>query len=501
MSRISRRAFLNAVGGSSALLALSSCAHFPVRKKRLPNIVFILMDDMGWKDPGFMGSDFYETPAVDRLAQEGITFTNAYAAAPNCAPTRASIMTGQYTPRHGIYTVGDPARGEASQRKLIPIENTVTLAPEQITLAEALKAAGYSTFHGGKWHLGEGPQTGPEGQGFDENIGGCHRGRPPGGYFGPWDAPGLEDAPEGSHICDVVTDHAIDFMERHTDGPFFMYVPFYDVHTPIEAKEALIEKYEKKSAENEEAGVKTQHQNAVYAAMVENADRNIGRLLARLDELGLTEDTIVFFFSDNGGYGGVTNMKPLRGCKGMLYEGGIREPLIVRWPGRTRPGGVCDVPVICTDFYPTCLEMAGAARPAGHLLDGESLVPLVSGRGAPMRDALFWHFPAYLQRLPEGFEEDSRDGVWRTTPCGVVRQGDWKLIEYFEDGAVELYNLREDVGERRNLAEKLPEKARELRNLLRAWREDVNAPVPTQSNPAYIPPAGAASKADRSGQA
>ncbi len=487
--KVTRRRFCQTMTATSALLSTSVLSHELDEKNKRPNIVFLLMDDMGWKDIGALGSDFYETPNVDRLAREGITFTNAYANAPNCAPTRACIMSGQYSPRHGIYTVGSSERGNAALRKLIPVENNTTLPSDQFTMAEALQAAGYATFHGGKWHLGEGKETGPQGQGFDVNIGGCHKGSPPGGYFAPWKAPNLEDVPKGTHLCDYITGQALQFIDEHQNRPFFAYIPFYDVHTPLQAKEELIRKYEKKKKANEKKGIQTQHDYPVYASMVENTDTNIGRILKKLDDLGIADNTVFFFFSDNGGYGGATNMRPLRGCKGMLYEGGIREPMIVRWPGKIAAESSCDEPVISIDFYPTFLEIAGIPKPENKLLDGKSIIPLLFQTGTVERDAIFWHFPCYLQNIPKGFEQDSHDGIWRTSPASAVRKGDWKLIEFFEDGAIELYNLKTDFGERKNLAETMPEKARKLHKVLKAWRRKVQAPVPTEMNPDYDPKA------------
>ena len=457
----------------ATLILLSGCSAGPDRP---PNIVFFLVDDLGWKDVGFMGSDYYETPHIDQLASEGMVFTNAYANAPNCAPTRACLMSGQYTPRHGVYTVGNPDRGESKNRRLIPTPNKMTLDTDIVTLAEALSAAGYVSASMGKWHLGTDPAHGPLAQGFDVNIAG-HSAGSPRSYFSPYRNPFLPDGPEGEHLTDRLIDEAVAFIEAHREGPFFLYLPFYAVHTPLQAKAELIAKYEQKPGSN------GQH-HPTYAGMVENTDTGIGRVLETLDRLDLTDETVVIFFSDNGGYGPATSMAPLRGSKGMLYEGGIRVPMIVRWPGRVKPGGQSDTPVIGVDFYPTLLEIAGLPAPADQPLDGLSLLPLLTGDGAMApREALFWHFPAYLQRYA-GIE-----GPWRTTPAGAVRAGDWKLIEFFEDGRLELYHLAEDIGERRNLAEHMPEKRQELYELMLQWRRELQAPVPTELNPEYDPDA------------
>ncbi len=426
---------------------------------RKPNIVFILIDDLGWTDLGVMGSEFYETPRIDRLAAEGVTFTSAYSNGPNCAPTRACLMSGQYTPRHGIYTVGTPERGPSQRRKLIPAPNTQQLGTKHVTLAEALKPAGYKCACIGKWHLGSRAPYRPQDRGFDTVYDRGTR-----GHF-------TED---GEYLADRLTREALDFIEADLERPFFLYLSHHAVHTPIQAKPEVVEKYKRKPPSGG-------HNNPTYAAMIESVDQSVGRVLDTLDELKLAENTAVFFFSDNGGYANATTMDPLRGSKGMLYEGGIRVPALVRWPGQTRPGRVCDVPIIGLDFYPTILEMASASKPAGHPRDGESLVPLLKGASKLRREAIFWHFPAYL----EPYNKD--EWPWRTTPAGAVRKGDWKLIEFFEDGRMELYNVRNDVGEKNDLASRMPEKAAELHRLLVEWRRRVRAPVPTTLNPEFDP--------------
>jgi len=470
---IQRRDFVKAVGMGTASLAMPGCLVAERPKPEKPNFIFILIDDLGWKDAGFMGSRYYETPNIDKLARQGITFSDAYAAAPNCAPSRACLLSGQYSPRHGVYTVDPPDRGPAHLRKLIPTANRMTLDSSIVTIAEALKPAGYAAASMGKWHLGDDPDHGPVSQGFDVNVGGGSTGHP-NTYFSPYGNNDLADGPEGEYLTDRLTDEALAFIEQHRDRPFFLYLSHYAVHLPLQAKENLIEKYRSK----EEYGG---HDNPTYAAMIESIDQGVGRIMDRLDELGLAEDTVVFFFSDNGGHGAITSMEPLRGSKGMLYEGGVRGPMIVRRPGQIKPGGSCDVPVIIIDFYPTILEMADVPRPHGQVLDGESIVPLLRGRDRLQRDAIYWHFPAYLEAY-RGMESP-----WRTTPAGAVRQGDWKLIEFFEDGRLELYNLKEDIGERNDLAGAMSDKVEELHRLLTEWREAVNAPVPTERNPLYKP--------------
>jgi len=483
-----RREFLKTTGLGAAALALRGATRAARAARKRPSFVFILIDDMGWKDVGFMGSRYYETPYIDRLAGQGMVFTNAYANAPNCAPTRACLMSGQYAPRHGVYTVGTSARGSSHLRKLVPIKNTTTLRADIVTVAEALKSAGYVSASMGKWHLGNDPALGPTGQGFDVNIGGNIAGHPR-SYFSPYRNKDLKDGPRGEYLTDRLTDEALRFIEANRARPFFLYLPHYAVHTPIQAKKEMIAKYKKKESSGGQG-------NPTYAAMIESTDEGVGRMMRRLDELGIAGDTVVIFFSDNGGVKGITSMEPLRGGKGMLYEGGIREPMIVRWPGKVKAGSRCDVPVISIDFYPTMLAIAGAKPPRGQVLDGESIVPLLEGAKGLKRKAVFWHFPAYLQGKAEG----ARDQHFRTRPGAVVRMGDWKLIEYFEDGTLELYNLKDDIGETKNLARKMPDKAKELHRVMLDWRRSVNAPVPTEKNPQYNPGAGGGGGGDGKGR-
>ena len=439
-----------------------------------PNIVFYFIDDLGWTDVSFMGSKYYETPHVDRLAKEGMVFMDAYACAPNCAPSRACLMSGLYGPRHGVFTVGNSDRGQSKFRKLVPINNTTVLADRFETIAEVLQKAGYVTATMGKWHLGKDPTT----QGFDVNIAGREWGSPSGGgYHSPYKYPNLVNPEKGEYLTDRLGAEASKFIEANQDKPFFLYLTHYTVHTPIQAKEALTAKYEKKAKVGG-------HTNAKYAAMIESMDDSIGAVQATLKRLKLDENTIVIFFSDNGGHGGVTSNAPLRGSKGMLYEGGIREPLVIKWPGVTQSGSTCREPVIGVDFYPTLMEAANVNRRKATPLDGRSLMPLLKDASASLdRPALFWHFPAYLQ----GYTP--RHGAFRTTPAGAVRMGDWKLIEYFEDGALELYNLKNDLGEKTNLAELELGKVKELHAVMLKWRKETKAPVPTEKNPGYDPKA------------
>jgi arylsulfatase A-like enzyme len=435
-----------------------------------PNIVFFFIDDLGWTDVSYMGSKYYETPHVDQLAKEGMVFDNAYANAPNCAPSRACLMSGQYTPRHGVYTVGDSKRGNHSLRKLEPTPNETTLGEEFITIAEALGTNGYTCATMGKWHLGKDPTT----QGFHINIAGREWGSPSGGgYHSPYQYPNLVNDKPGEYLTDRLAVEACKFIEAHKDKPFFLYLTHYTVHTPIQAKEELTKKYKDKPTHGG-------HVDPKYAAMIESMDDSVGAVLGKLKEMGLDENTMVVFFSDNGGHGGVTSNAPLRGSKGMLYEGGIREPFIFKYPGVTPCNSVCHEPIIGIDLYPTFLAATGTPAPRNYTLDGNSLLPLLKDPNATLnREALFWHFPAYLQ----GYTE--RHGAFRTTPAGAIRAGDWKLIEYFEDGALELYNLSTDLGEANNLASTETDKRDQLHQMMKAWRQKVNAPVPTTPNPLY----------------
>lgn len=455
-----------------AALLFASCTS----KSEKPNFIFFLVDDLGWKDVGYMGSKYYETPNIDQLASEGMIFTNAYANAANCAPTRASLMSGLYTPRHGVYTVGNPDRGQSGNRILIPSPNNIVLDGSFVTLAEALKAYGYTNCHVGKWHLGADELTSPEAQGFDVNIAGNHAGAPR-SYFSPYKNANLPDGPEGEYLTDRLTDEALKFIESNKENPFFLYFAHYAVHMPIQAKDDITARYESKETDNGQ-------DNPKYAAMVESTDQSMGRIMQKLNDLQLDQNTIVIFFSDNGGHGAVTSQHPLKGSKGMMYEGGIREPMIVRWPEKIRQGTTNNETVIGIDFFPTLVELAGG-EPGNLQLDGESLVPLLLESGSLERESIYWHFPAYLQSYKGIKNPDALTRGWRSVPSSVIRKGDWKLIEDFEDGSLQLYNLGSDISESSNLAESMPEKRDELLEDLRQWRTEVRAPVPKQRNPEY----------------
>ena len=463
------------------LLTLLGCA--TVLAADRPNIVFILADDLGWADLGCYGSKFYETPHLDSLAKQGMRFTDAYAACNVCSPTRASILTGKYPARLHLtdWLSGRPDRPD---QKLNRPQFQMFLPLEEVTLAEALKDAGYQTAFIGKWHLGESTNYWPEHQGFDVNIGGCGAGHPP-SYFSPYHIPNLPDGPKGEYLNDRLTEEALKFLTRAADNkkPFLLYFAEYAVHTPLQAKPEAIEKYKAKAAKLVKPGseflpdhglqVRQIQNHPVYGAMVESLDDSVGRVMAKLKELNLETNTIIIFTSDNGGLstaeGTPTSNFPLRTGKGWGYEGGVREPLLVKWPGVTPPGSVNHGQTISTDFYPTILQMLGLPlRPAQHM-DGESIVPLLKGERFPDRP-LFWHYPHY-----------SNQGG---PPNGAVRVGDFKLIEWYEDMRVELYDLKHDLGEQHDLAKENPAQAAELTKLLHDWRKQVDAQMPTP-NPNY----------------
>lgn len=438
-----------------------------------PNILLINIDDLGWKDLGFMGSDYYETPNIDQLASEGMVFSNAYASASNCAPSRAGLFSGQYSPRTGVYTVNNSDRGQSKHRKLIPIPNTKYIDGETLTIAELLRDHGYRTAHAGKWHISKDPRE----QGFYVNIGGNSGGNPRsngmGGYFSPYNNPYLEDGPEGEYLTDRITTEAIDFLKKVKGRPFFLNYSPYIVHGPIQPKKELKEKYEQKQPSHG-------HDNPGYAAMVETMDHNVGRLISYLKESGRYENTLIIFTSDNGGVYKTTKQWPLRAGKGSYFEGGIRVPMIAVWPKVITSGHSTDVPINNIDFFPTFLEAAGIEKPEGKILDGVSLMPVFRGEKLANRP-LYWHFPIYLQRG----NKETHDQHFRTRPGSVIIQYPWKLHEYFEDDRLELYNLETDIQERENLVDQFPEKAEALHDQLLEWRNKTDAPVPTRENPGY----------------
>ena len=449
-------------------LGATSCRE---ETKNLPNVVMIVADDLGWKDLGFMGSEYFETPNLDLLVKEGMVFSHAYASAANCAPSRAGLLTGMYQTAHGIYTVGSSQRGDTRTRRIVPAPNRMTLPDRFYTLAEAFQDAGYTTCSIGKWHLGEDPRT----QGMDYNVGGGSWGHPK-SYFAPYHQPDLI-APDGEYLTDRLTDEARQFILNSGQKPFFLYLPYYAVHTPIQAKAEFEEKYTTKGG----SGCQS---NAAYAGMVDNLDRCIGNIIKELRELGLEENTLVIFTSDNGGIRNISCQDPLRAGKGSYYEGGIRVPLVVSWPGRIQPGTWSEIPVINLDFYPTLMEVIGDPVDLTGL-DGVSLWPLLSGKSNSLEErALFFHFPIYLQAYKAG-SDGGRDPLFRTRPGSVIREGSWKLHYYYEDEGVELYNLSVDPGERLNLKDIDIEKREDLLAKLKDWLEAENAQVEFELNPEF----------------
>lgn len=480
---MNRRLLLLTVGTALVSLALPgrvlNTAQGAAQPAQRPNFVFFLIDDMGWMDIGANGSPFYETPHVDRLAREGMRFTQAYAASPICSPTRASILTGKNPARINMTQwIGGP--GNPDYVKNLPLE--------EILLPELLREAGYTNGFFGKWHLNNraGERTfWPQTQGFDVNIAGHWRGGLyiPNQFFSPWNIPNIENGPDGEYITDRLGAEAAQFIEDHQHKPFLAYVSFYTVHAPFCAPKERVAKYEKKRKRlgltdeqrfgQENAAGKTfkyrkAQDHATYAAMVESMDMAVGTVLDKLKAFGLEDNTVVCFFSDNGGLstseGTPTANTPLRAGKGWLYEGGIREPAIIKWPGVVSPGTVSDAVITSMDFFPTLLEMAGLAlRPDLHV-DGKSLVPVLRQQVKGVHKAAYFHYP----------HRSNQRGV----PSGAIRVGDYKLINFFQDNALELYNLKEDISETHNLAQELPQRRDALLGMLYAWWDEVDARFP-----------------------
>ncbi|MGC4004812.1 MAG: sulfatase [Pirellulales bacterium] len=438
----------------------------PVR----PNIVFILADDLGYTDVACNGGAYYETPNIDRLAKEGLRFTDGYTCGPNCQPTRAALHSGQYGPRTGVYTVGGIDRFDWQSRPLKPVENLNKLPLEKITFAQTLKQAGYATAMFGKWHLGDDARHHPSQRGFDEAVVSA------GKHFDFATNPKTDHDPN-AYLADFLTDKAVDFIKRKKDGPFLLYLPHYGVHSPHQAKPELIAKFKDKPGV---AG----HKDPTYAAMISSVDESVGRIVALLEDLKIADNTLVIFTSDNGGVGGyeregikggdITDNAPLRGGKGMLYEGGVRVPYVYRWKGKIPAGTTSALPINSVDLYPTLLELTGTKPPQDYVLDGQSYVPTLFAPETTQTDRAlkFWHFPGYL---------GAGNNTWRTTPAAAVRDGDWKLHEFYEDGRVELYDLKNDIGEKHDLAKSNPAKTHELLAKLHAWQKEIKAPLPTKN--------------------
>ncbi len=479
-----RRDFLKAIGFGGAALAIPGCGTSRRRtvKRSKPNFVLILVDDLGWADVGCFGSKYYETPNIDRLAKEGMKFTDGYAACAVCSPTRAAVMTGRCPARLGVTDwirsrfqggkIPDDKKNPTEyvggkNRKLLCPPNALWMELDEITIAEALKPAGYTSCHIGKWHLGADAWY-PDRQGFDYNIGGCDFGQPP-TYFDPYyrkgqgDIPTLKSRKQGEYLTDREADEAVKFITDHADKPFFLYMAHYAVHTPIQAKQNLTAKYQAKTA--------THQKNAKYAAMVESVDHAVGKILDAVEQAGVADNTMFIFTSDNGGLVPVTSNLPLRSGKGYPYEGGIREPVIVRWPGVVKPGTECSVPVTSVDYFPTICHAAGVKPPAGRSIDGYSIMPLLTQSGIIKRDAIFWHFPHYRGRV---------------VPYSIIRAGDWKLIKRYDGREFELFDLKKDLSEKNDLADTMPDKVKELDAMLKAWLKKTGAKMP-RPNPDYTP--------------
>lgn len=481
--------------------------------KESPNVIFIMVDDYGWADVGYNGSKFYETPNIDRLASEGMNFTNGYAAASISSPSRVSLMTGKYPARTGItdwipgYQYGQTPQQLGKRYKMIAPEMPLNMSLEEVTIAEAFKEHGYATYHVGKWHCAEDSIYYPQYQGFDVNVGGWLKGSPngirrsqggKGAYYSPYRNPYLTDGPDGEYLTDRLGEESVKLI-KSTDKnqPFFLYLAFYAVHTPIEAKPEHVEYFKRKAVKmgidtiapftqdlewykkaEHKAGhwkERTIQSDAEYAALIYSMDENVGKVLKALKENGLEENTIVCLLSDNGGLstaeGSPTCNAPLRAGKGWLYEGGIREPFLIKYPKLVRAGSVCNTPVVAVDFYPTLLDMAGLPLKPEQHVDGKSLFPLLKGE-TYNRGPIFFHYPHY--------------GGKGDTPAGAVRMGDYKLIEFYEDGHIELYNLKNDISETRDLSKTEKDKALEMQKMLHRWRKNCNAKMPT-TNPYYKP--------------
>lgn len=454
---------------------------------RKPNIIFIMADDLGWQDVGYMGADFFETPNIDRFATQGMKFTSAYSGGPNCSPTRACIMSGTYTPRHKIYTPGGMSKGNQKYMRLLvpaksrkdkalakqakaqfPINNS--LAASFVCIPEVLKQAGYQTARIGKWHLGD------DTQGFDLSTANGKAG-PGGSFYGDID------------VAHQLTERAVQFIEDNKDQPFFLYLTHWDVHVPHRAPKAVVNRYKEKL--DKLSPQERQNFNPVYAAMIHAVDKSLGRIAWKVDSLDLAEDTLIVFISDNGGLPSVSQLDPLRGQKGSLFEAGVRVPACMRWKGTIEPRSLCPTPITSVDFLPTFASLAGAALPSDQPIDGVDLTPLLRGNSIPER-SIYWHYPLYLQGkglvidVPASESNGKKTYSWRGFPSSSLRRGPWKLIEFHEDDSIALYNLVDDPGEETNLADAMPELATSLRKDLDQWQAETNAPISSTPNPECV---------------
>ena len=443
-----------------------------------PNIVYIMADDLGWSDVGYNGAKFYETPNIDKLRASGIAFTDAYSGASNCMPARACLMSGMYIPRTQMWTPGSRAKGETAYMKfLVPrrsdekgrstFPSKMRLKPAITSIAEILNPVGYKTARYGKWHLGA------NNQGFDISDSGG--GKPGGTFYGKFD------------IAEKLTNKSVQFINKHKSEPFFLYLCHWDVHSPIAAQPEVVKKYQDKLAQKKWA----RKWNPTYAAMIEAVDTSVGRVMKAIENNGLTEKTLIIFTSDNGGDSGATWNTPLKGAKGAFYEGGIRVPTCMSWPGVIAPGSTSSTPITGVDLMPSLAEISGASLPEMQPIDGESWLPLLQGKEALSNRAIFWHFPLYLK----GFNynkllpiQRTNQKYWRATPCSVIRKGDWKLIKFFENKSLQLYNLKDDLGETKDLSKTNLKKTKELHRLLKQWQGETKAIIPSIPNPDFAPP-------------
>ncbi|MGB2129577.1 MAG: sulfatase [Flavicella sp.] len=453
------------------VLIFLTCSTTAQKTNSKPNIVIINIDDLGWKDVGYMGSNYYETPHIDALAKESMRFDNAYAGAANCAPSRACLLSGKNTPKHGVYTVGSSSRGKKTQRRLIPVKNTLHLENKAFTLPKFLQSNGYETASFGKWHVGIDPSK----QGIEFNVGGSDKGSPgKGGYFSPYTLDHIKDGPDGEYLTDRIASEVVNYLSKPKEKPFFLYVPFYSVHTPIQGKKELIEKFKQKK------GSKGQNKPA-YAAMISTMDNAVGKILTALETQNLSKNTLLFFTSDNGGINFISDQSPLRAGKGSYYEGGIRVPLLIRYPGKIQAGSESKQVVSQLDFFKTIQSIVNPAWPN---LDLDGIDIQHTFQGKVIERDLFYHFPIYLQAYKKG-KDEGRDRLFRTRPGSVIRSGKWKLHYYYEDKQVELYDLQEDISESTNLAAKFPEKVNELQESLEIWLKNNKAKIPCKDNPHF----------------
>lgn len=453
------------------LLFIFSCQNNIVDNEK-PNVVLIVADDLGWSDLSYMGSTYYETPNIDKLSKSGMTFYNGYASSANCAPSRASMLTGKYHPFHGIYTVKNSDRGNKKTRKIIPIKTKTKLELEYFILPEMLKSKGYSTGHFGKWHMGPKGYF-PEQMGFDINIGGNEHGGP-GSYFSPYKYPNMSNGPKDEYLTDRIGDEVVKFIEKNKENNFFAYVPFFSVHTPIESKSEYEKKYRNKES-NE------YHNREDYAGMIQSLDENIGKILDKIEKLNLSKKTLIIFTSDNGGIRAISNQYPLRAGKGSYYEGGIKVPMIFSWPEKIKAGSTSNERISNIDFYPTIKSIIGYNETID--LDGENLTPIFNSKALKKRE-LYFHFPIYLEPYNVHLDSGS-DPLFRTRPGSVIIKDNWKLHHYYEDNNFELYNLENDISESKNLIDINKEKKAELLNYLDNWLKKNNAPIPNKLNPFY----------------